>query len=148
MDNKEAGDVIMLDSPWLAVLAFFGGLLAIVGFVAFLLHLRDRIAKSQGKTQEQVQSRFLATLQFWSALERCIPGVLVIVFGGFYVYDRSHAHESDWWIGLLFIPAGWILVLLLARKRWRLYLELRRLTEKGESEYEYVSTEPPTTGGE
>jgi hypothetical protein len=138
----------MLDSPWIGVLAFFGGLLAIVSVVAFLLHLRDRIAKSQGKTEGQVQARFFATLQFRSAVERAIPGVLVIVFGSFYVYDRSRAHESDWWIGLLFIPAGWILVLLLARKSWRRYLELRRLAEKGEGEYEYASTEPPSGGGE
>ena len=116
------------------VLAFFGGLLAMVSVVAFLLHLRDRIAKSQGKTEGQVQVRFFATLQFRSAVERAIPGVLVIVFGNFYVYDRSRAHESDWWIGLLFIPAGRVLFLLLARKSWRRYLELRRLAEKGEGD--------------
>jgi hypothetical protein len=136
------------DSPLIPVLAFFGGLAAIVGIVAFLLHLRDRIAKSQGRTPEQVQARFFAALQFRSTIERCIPGLIVIAFGSFYVYDRSREHESDWWIGLLFIPAGWVLVLLLARKSWRRYLELRRLAEKGEAEYEYISSEPPSGGGE
>ncbi len=41
------------------------------------------------------------------------------------------------------IPAGWVLVLLLARKSWRRYLELQQLADN--SKYEYASTEhlPP-----
>lgn len=136
----------MHDSPLIPVLVFFGGLVAVVGLAALLLHLRDRTAKSHGKTPEQVQARFSAILQFRSTLEGCIPGVLVIVFGIFYVYDRSREHESDWWIGLLFLPVGWVLVPLLARKSWRRYLELQRLAENGKGEYEYISTEPPSAG--
>lgn len=113
---------------------FFAVLLAVVGLAALLLHWRDKVAKSQGKAQEQVRARFSAILQFRSTLERCIPGALIIVFGIFYAIDRGRQHESDWWVGLLFLPAGWVLVLLLARKSWHRYVELRRLAEKGEYE--------------
>lgn len=122
----------MFDSgiAW-GLVVFFAMLLAVVGLAALLLHWRDKVAKSQRKTQEQIRARFSAILQFRSTLERCIPGVLIIVFGIFYVIDRGRQHESDWWVGLLFIPAGWVLVLLLARKSWRRYVELQRLAEKG-----------------
>jgi hypothetical protein len=118
-------------------------MIAVVGLAALLLRWRDRIAKSQGKTPEQVRARFAAILQFRSTLERCIPGALIIVFGIFFALDRGRQHESDWWTGILFIPAGWVLVLLLARKSWRRYLELQQLADK--SKYEYASTEhlPP-----
>ena len=119
-------------------------LLAAVGLAALALYLRDRIAKVQGKTPQQVQVRFSAILQFRSTLEWCIPGVLVIVFGIFYAIDRSRQHESDWWFGLPFIPAGWILIPLLARRSWHRYLELQRLAEKGESESNAVR--PPPVG--
>lgn len=118
---------------------FSAALVAVVGLAALLLRWRDRAAKSQGKTSEQVRVRFAAILQFRSTLERCIPGVLIIIFGIFFALDRGRQHEPDWWIGILFIPAGWVLVPLLARKSWRRYLELRRLADK--SEYEYPSTE-------
>jgi hypothetical protein len=117
----------------------FALLLAVVGLAALLLHWRDKVAKSQGKTQEQVRVRFSAILQFRSTLERCIPGLLIIVFGIFYAIDRGRQRQSDWWVGLLFIPAGWVLVSLLARKSWRRYVELQRLAETGE--YEYISTD-------
>jgi len=117
---------------------FSAALVAIVGLAALLLRWRDRIAKSQGKTSEQVRARFAAILQFRSTLERCIPGVLTITFGTFFALDRGRQHESDWWIGLLFIPAGWVLIPLLARKSWRRYLELRRLADKSE----YAPIEP------
>jgi hypothetical protein len=53
--------------------------------------------------------------------------------------ELSVAMIADWWTGILFIPAGWGLVLLLARKSWRCYLELQQLADK--SKYEYASTE-------
>lgn len=122
--------------------AFLALLLAAVGLAALLLHWRDKVAKSQGKTPEQIQVRFFAILQFRSALERCIPGVLIIILGIFFVIDRGRQHESDWWIGLLFIPAGWALVPLLARKSWRRYLELQRLAEKREPGYSSAEHPP------
>ena len=51
----------------------FTGLAAVVGLAAFLLYLRDRIAKAQGKTVAQVNARLFAILQFRSTLERCVP---------------------------------------------------------------------------
>lgn len=80
-------------------------------------------------------------MQFRSALQLCIPGVLIMVFGAFYAIDRMRERESDWWIGLLVIPVGWVLVPLLARRSWRRYRELRKLAEKGEDDY--ISTGPP-----
>jgi hypothetical protein len=112
----------------------FVGLAAVVGLAMLLLHLRDRVAKSAGKTPRQVQARFSAVLQFRTTLQLCIPGVLTAVFGIFYVLDRSRQHESDWWTGLLFIPAGWLLILLLARKSWRRYLQLQQIAEKSHTE--------------
>jgi hypothetical protein len=66
-----------------------------------------------------------------------------VVFGIFYAIDRGRQHESDWRIGLLFIPVGWVLVPLLARKSWRRYLELQQLAEKGPNEC--PSAGPPPT---
>jgi len=106
------------------------GLVGAIGLSTLLLGWRDRIAKSKGKTPEQVRARFAATLQFRSTLEWSIPGMLTIIFGIFFSLDRGREHDSDWWIGLLFIPAGWVLVTLLARKHWRRYLELQRLADK------------------
>jgi hypothetical protein len=119
------------------------GLVVVVGLAALLLYWRDRIAKAQGKTTAQVQARFSAILQFRSTLHRCIPGVLAIVFGVFYVLDRSRQHEPDWWFGLLFIPAGWLLILLLARGSWRRYLELQQIAEKGRTDPDAVGPFPP-----
>ena len=110
------------------------GLTVAVGLGAFVLYCRDRIAKVQGKTVAQVDARLSAILQFRSTLERCIPGMLTIVFGIFWVLDRSRQHESDWWVGLPFIPAGWLLILLLARKSWRRYLEIQQIAEKGQND--------------
>lgn len=112
----------------------FAGLAAVVGLAALLLYLRDRIAKAQGKTVGQVNARLFAILQFRSTLERCIPGALIIIGGVFWVLDRSRQHESDWWMGLPVIPAGWLLILLLARKSWRRYLQLQQIAEKGQIE--------------
>ena len=75
-------------------------------------------------------------------LELCIPGVLIMVFGSFYAIDRGRQHEGDWWIGLLFIPLGWVLVPLLARKSWRRYQELQKLA--GETEDEFPVAELPS----
>lgn len=75
----------------------------------------------------RVQARFTAILQFRSTLQYCIPGVLTICIWIFWELDRSRQHEADWWIGLPFIPAGWLLILLLARRRWRRYLELQQI---------------------
>lgn len=122
------------------------GLVVVVGLAALLLYLRDRIAKAQGKTVAQVQARFSAILQFRATLRRCIPGALTIVFGVFYVLDRSRQHESDWWVGLPFIPAGWLLILLLARESWRRYLELQQIAEKGQADSNAVVPSPPKIG--
>jgi hypothetical protein len=119
----------MSDPTISGIVVFSLALAAVIGFAALILHLRDRYAKSQGKTPEQVEARFSAILQFRSTLERCIPGVLVIIMGIFYAVDRSREHESDWWIGVLFIPAGWVLVRLLAAKSWRRYQELQRIAD-------------------
>lgn len=135
----------MNNSPLLSIPALLcEALAAIVILASLLLRWRDRIAKAQGKTPEQVQARFAAVLQFRKTLERCIPGVLVIVFGIFYVFDRLREHESDWWTGLLFIPVGWALVPLLARKNWRRYLELQRLADGPEHPYN-VNGPPPSS---
>jgi hypothetical protein len=64
-----------------------------------------------------------------------------MVFGAFYAVDRLREHESDWWAGLLFIPVGWGLIPLLARRSWRRYKELRKLATQGEQEY--LSSGPP-----
>ena len=122
------------------------GLVVVVGLAVLLLYLRDRIAKAQGKTVAQVQARFSAILQFRSTLELCIPGVLMIVFGVFYVLDRSRQHESDWWVGLRFIPAGWLLILLLARRSWRRYLERQQIVEKGQTDPKVVGPSSPKIG--
>ena len=115
-------------SPVVIIVVF---LVVTVGLGVLLLYWRDRIAKAQGKTPAQVHARFLALLQFRSTLQRCIPGVIVMVFGIFYALDRSRQHESDWWFGLPFIPLGWVLIPLLARKSWQRYLELQKIAEGG-----------------
>ena len=123
----------MYDPSSSLALAEFGcALLAVIGVAAFALRCRDKLAKSQGKTAEQVLLRFSALMQFHSTLQRCIPGVLLVVLGIFFTLDRSRDHDSDWWVGLLFIPFGWVLVVLLARKSWRRYLELQRLADLDE----------------
>lgn len=126
-----------------SLLIGFAGLVVIVGLAALVLYLRDRIAKAQGMTVAQVQARFSAILQFRTTLERCIPGALTIVFGIFWVLDRSRQHESDWWVGLPFIPSGWLLILLLARKSWHRYLELQQIAEKRQTEPNGVGPYPP-----
>jgi hypothetical protein len=122
------------------------GLVVVVGLAVLIVYLRDRIAGAQGKTVAQVQARFFAILQFRSTLQYCIPGVLTIVFGIFWVLDRSRQHESDWWIGLPIIPAGWLLILLLARRSWRRYLEFQRLAEKSQPDVTGIGPTPPYIG--
>jgi hypothetical protein len=123
----------MYDSSSTLVLAEFGcALLVVIGLDALLLRWRDSVAKSHGKTAEQVRLRFSAIMQFRSTLERCIPGVLLVILGIFFALDRSRVHDSDWCVGLLFIPFGCVIVVLLARKSWRTYLELQRLADKDE----------------
>jgi hypothetical protein len=117
------------------------GLVAVVGLAALALYARDRLAGAHPESVEQGRARVAALLQFRTALQLCIPGVLIIIFGSFYAIDRMREYESDWWFGLLFIPVGWVLVPLLARRSWRRYRELRRLAEKGKDEY--ISTGPP-----
>jgi hypothetical protein len=70
--------------------------LAALGLAALVLYLPDKIARTQGKTPQQVNARFFGVLQFRSTLQRCIPGVLMTVFGVFYAIDRNRQHESDW----------------------------------------------------
>jgi hypothetical protein len=128
------------------ILKFAAGVLGIIGLAVLILRRRDRAAKSQGKTPQQIRARFDAILQFRSALQRSIPGILIIIFGIFYALDRGRQHDSDWWMGLLFIPVGWVTVPLLARKSWRRYRELQRLADKGTTEYGFTSPEGPPTG--
>ena len=87
-----------------------------------------------------MQARFQALLEFRAALERSVPGVLLIILGAFYTVDRARQHESDGWYGLLFIPVGWLLVRLLARKSWRRYKARQKNADK--TEYDY-SLGPP-----
>lgn len=115
---------------------FLAGLVAVMSLAVVILRRRDRIAKFQGKTPEQVRARFDAILQFHSAVQRCIPGALVMVLGIFYALDRGRQHDSDWWMGLFFVPIGWVLIPLLARKSWRRYLQLQRKADRGTGEYE------------
>lgn len=117
------------------------GFTAVVGLAALVLYVRDRLAGSHAESYERARARVAALMQFRTALQLCIPGVLIIVFGAFYAIDRMREHESDWWIGLLFIPVGWVLIPLLARRSWRRYQQLRKLAEKGEQKY--ISTGPP-----
>ena len=77
----------------------------------------------------QAQARFSALMQFYRTLQLCIPGVMIIILGVFLALDRSREHDTEWPIGLLFIPLGWFIVWLLARKSWRRYLELQRQAE-------------------
>lgn len=112
-----------------------------VGLAALILYVRDRIGKSQGKTPEQMRTRFQAILQFRTTLQLCIPGVLLMVMGAFFAIDRAREHAPDWWQGLFFIPAGWVLVPLLARKSWRRYLELQR--QAGDTPQEARVGPPP-----
>src|SRR5919197_4879721 len=94
----------------LPLLFLFAWILCAVGIAVLVLRRRDRIAREEGKTKEQVQASFSALLQFRSTLYRAVPGVLIVVFGIFFAIDRGRQHESDWWIGILFIPVGWVLV--------------------------------------
>lgn len=100
----------------LPLLLLFAWILGAVGIAVLVLRRRDRIARQEGKTKEQVQASFSALLQLRSTLCRTAPGILIIVFGIFFAIDRYHQRDSDWWIGLVFIPIGWVLVPLLARK--------------------------------
>lgn len=108
-----------------------------------MLH-RRQISNSQGKTPDQIQARFAAILQFRATLYRCVPGVLIIILGIFYVIDRSRQREPDWWYGLLFIPVGWVLIPLLARKSWRRYKQLQQIAEK--SDYDKALDQIPRGG--
>ena len=124
----------------LPLLFLFAWILCAVGIAVLVLRRRDRIAREEGKTKEQVQASFSALLQFSSTLYRAVPGVLIVVFGIFFAIDRGRQHESDWWIGILFIPVGWVLVPLLARNSWRRYLELKRFAEMTPDDF--LRTEP------
>lgn len=121
----------------------FGFFVGVIGLAALFLYCRDRIAQHQGKTIEQVQARFAAILEFRKTLELCIPGILLIVLGVFFVFDRIREHESDWWQGLFLIPVGWVLVPLLARKSWRRYQELQRLVDDS-GQFSNTAGNPPT----
>lgn len=117
-----------------SLLIGFAGLVVAVGLAALLLHLRDRLAKAQGKTVAQFQAPFFAILQLRATLEYSILGVLTVIGGIFWVLDRSRQHESDWWYGLPLIPAGWVFIVLLTRRSWCRYLELRRVAERAKGE--------------
>jgi len=124
----------MLNSSSASGLVIFGvGIVAAVGLGVLFLYLRDRYAASHGKSMQQASARFSALVQFYRTLQLCIPGVMVIILGVFLAFDRSREHDPEWPIGLLFIPVGWFIVWLLARKSWRRYLELQRQAEGGQS---------------
>jgi hypothetical protein len=112
--------------PIIAVAALF----AVVALAALFLTLRDRFAKAHGETDAQIRARFDVWLQLRRTLYLCAPGILIMTFGIFFAIDRGRQHDSDWWQGLLFIPVGWFLVPLLARRSWKRYLELRRFADK------------------
>jgi hypothetical protein len=120
-------------------------LAGVFGLAALVLHLRDRIARAQGKAPEQMRARLQAILQFRKTLQLCIPGVLIIIFGVFWVIDRASDHESDWWQGLFAIPVGWAMVPLLAKRSWRRYLELQRQAENPAT-HPYDQIGPPPSG--
>lgn len=103
------------------------GLLAVIGLGVSVLRWRHQMEKSHENKPDQVAARLAAILQFRATLIRCVPGLLVILLGAFYAFDRSNQHESDWWYGLLLIPIGWILILVLARKSWRRYKALQQV---------------------
>jgi hypothetical protein len=105
-------------------------LIAIVGLAALTLTLRDRFLKGHRKTAAQIQARFSSLFQLRNTLYLCAPGILVMVFGMFFAIDRARQHDSDWWQGLPFIPVGWFLVPLLARRSWKRYLDLQRFADK------------------
>ncbi len=107
-------------------------LMTIVALAALLLTLRDRFVKGHRKTAAQIRARFSSMLQLRNTLYLCAPGVLVMVLGMFFAIDRGRQHDSDWWQGLLFIPVGWFLVPLLARRSWKRYLDLRRFADKND----------------
>jgi ABC-type arginine transport system permease subunit len=113
----------------LSILIFVVGFGGAIALAVLILFLRDKYAKAQGKSAEQVRANFAAHWQFYKTLRRCIPGILLIVMGVFFAIDRASEHAPDWPIGLIFIPLGWILVWLLARNNWRRYLELRQQAE-------------------
>ena len=125
----------MYDLPLFSHLADFAlGLLAVITLAAVLLRWRDRKAFSEGKTPQQIQARTAAILAFQSALKRCIPGVLVMIFGAYFSVVWLRQHNSDWWQGLVLIPLGWFLVPLLARKKWLRYRALQQLSEMNPQE--------------
>ena len=118
----------MGDSAFLIIAV--AALVGVVALAALFLTLRDRFARAHGKTNAQIRARFYAWLQLRRTLYLCAPGILIMAFGIFFAIDRGRDHDSDWWHGLLFIPAGWFLVPLLARRSWKRYLDLRRFADK------------------
>ncbi|HLX83102.1 MAG TPA: hypothetical protein VKR59_04355 [Terriglobales bacterium] len=112
--------------PIIAVAA----LVAVVASAALFLTLRDHFARAHGKTNAQIRARFSAWLQLRRTLYLCAPGILIMTFGIFFAIDRGRDHDSDWWHGLLFIPVGWFLVPLLARRSWKRYLDLRQFADR------------------
>jgi len=121
---------------WEALGALFA-MIAIVALpVAWYLWRRDRRMRSEGKTEAQINATVEATTVFRSALNRCIPGILFMICGAYLAVMFFNEHEEGWWWGLLIFAAGWFLVPLLARRKWRQYLELKRFAERGPYEYD------------
>jgi len=109
--------------------ALFGGLMVVVGVAALLLYWRDAAARAAGKTPEQIQAASLAVVELHSTLHRSIPGVLIILMGTFLALERLQERDPESvGIGVLLVIIGFALILLLARKNWQKYLELKRLS--------------------
>ncbi len=107
-----------------------GYLMGAVALAFLVLRWRDRRAKQEGKTPEQVHAGFQALLQLRSTLYRAAPGLLLVAFGMYAAVVGYYDRSPDWWYFLLFIPFGWTLVIVLGRNSWRRYLELRRFADK------------------
>ena len=107
----------------------FGMLLTVTAIAALLLHWRDKNAKAQGKTPEQVKAGFAVLMQLRTTVYLAAPGLVMLTFGTFFGIDRYREHDSEWWYYILFIAIGWVLVPLLARRSWRRYLALRKFAD-------------------
>jgi hypothetical protein len=107
-----------------------GYLMGAVALAFLVLRWRDRRAKEEGRTPGQVHAGFQALLQLRSTIYRAAPGLLLIALGMYSAVSGYYDGNSEWWYLLLLIPFGWALVIVMTRKSWRRYLELRRFADE------------------